>query len=55
MAIRHVILDNNFFKIKKMLAFSDFIIRAHLHTLSLNYCRVGDEGGVTLGEALLQH
>jgi len=50
--VETLILDHNVFQMKKMKVFINFVRQSKIHTLSLNNCKLGDEGGVTLGEAI---
>ena len=47
-----LILDYNHFESNHMTSFKEFIRQSRIHTLSINYCKLGDNGGVAIGEAL---
>jgi len=52
-SLQYLYLDYNQFETKKLTCFLSLLKSTRLHTLSLNYCKLGDEGGVHLGEAVL--
>mmetsp|Transcript_24080 Transcript_24080/g.32290 ORF Transcript_24080/g.32290 Transcript_24080/m.32290 type:complete len:279 (+) Transcript_24080:141-977(+) len=52
-SLQHLNIDHNCFQVHKMSAFSSLVKQSRLHTLSMNYCKLGNEGGVSLGDALL--
>ena len=45
-------MDGNVFETHKMKVFGEFLRGPRIRTVSLNYCKIGDEGGVLIGEAL---
>ena len=51
-SMAHLFLDHNMFQTKNMTCFTVMIESSRLQTLSLNYCKLGDEGGVNLGMAI---
>lgn len=52
-SLQYLFLDYNQFETKNMTCFVSLMKSTRLHTLSLNYCKLGDEGGVHLGEAVM--
>jgi len=49
-----LILDYNQFETKNIQMMANYVKHSRLHTFSINYCKLGDAGGVALGEALSQ-
>lgn len=49
-----LILDYNQFESKNTAMLCNFIKQSKVNRLSLNYCKLGDTGGVAIGEALIQ-
>ena len=50
--INHLTLDYNIFEVHEISFFTQVIVNSCLQYLSLSYCKIGDEGGVALGEAI---
>ena len=50
--VAHLTLDYNLFEVQNITSFSLVMMNSCLHTISLNYCKIGDESGVILGEAV---
>lgn len=52
--LQQLILDHNVFEVHKMQTFPTLVKTTRLSMLSLNYCKIGDSGGVSLGESIPQ-
>lgn len=51
-SLNTLILDYNQFESRNMTFMLNFIKMTRLQTFSINYCRLGDVGGVAIGEAI---
>ena len=53
-SMKSLVLDYNLFGSDNMQMLSRLIRQTNLHTLSLNYCKLGDPGGKAIGDGLMQ-
>ena len=47
-----MVIDYNLFESKNMTSMKEFIKLSPINMLSINYCKLGDVGGVAIGEAI---
>ena len=50
--MQSLILDHNQFNVTKFAIMANFLRKTKIQHLSMNYCKIGEEAGVVIGEAL---